>query len=295
MAGVDYQYEYRGLTFGMGTDYPIISVEGLEDDAVRMGDAVIPRRGGDIQGLHVAASRSIVMEIGVRGTPGSTTMRAKIQALIDAFQHSDDAHALKFQEPGMDQRYVSARPVGRVAKRNGRYKFTAVHKVRLKLADPRTYAVVGDSEILPHYSATGGGLDYAITDYGKDYTVDASSEVVVTNDGNADAYPVLQFFGPTVGTVTQVTLTNTTTDESVVFDTTILTGQILTADMHSIVTVAPSDQHVVRLGSTNKYSEWAQPRTPFKLVAGDNVLRFEITGGTSTDATCAVNFKDTWL
>jgi len=291
----DYQFEYRGLTMGKDTDYHIVAVEGLEDDEVRMGDVQIPRRGGDIAGLHVAAGRSIIMDIIVKGDKDSQALRDKVQALIDAFQHSDESHQLKFQEPGMAQRYVNARSVGRVSARSPRSPFMPMHKVRLKLADPRTYAVAQDQDTLQVYSASGGGLDYGITDYGKDYAVDASSEVVLINDGNANAWPLIRFYGPTVGTITQVTLTNQTTGQSLVMDTTMLTGQVLTVDMHSIVTVPPSDDFVIKLGTTNKYSEWAQPREPFYIAPGDNTLRFEVTGGTSTDALCVVAFHDTWL
>lgn len=292
----DYQMEYRGLTMGLGTAYHINEVDGLEDDAVRIGDSPLPRRGGDIQGLHVPNSRHITLSVSVIGEKGSQALRDSMQALHDAFQHSDTAYPLYFDEPGITgRRYVLGRVVDRVSKRTPRQPFLPQYMLRLKLADPRTYAATPDQDTANTYSASGGGLDYGVTEYGKEYTADLSSELVMLNNGNANAYPLIRFYGPTVGTVTEVTLTNVTTGVTLVLGTTILTGQILTADMHAIATVTPTDLAVIRLGTTNKYGDWAQPRTPFYLAPGDNTMRFEVTGGTSTDAYCVIKFNDTWL
>ncbi len=292
----NYQVEYRGLTMGLGTSFHITGLDGLEDDDVRNGDAEIPRLGGDIPGLHVPSGRDVILEVLVKGTKGSDALRADMQALIDAFQHSEDQHQLYFEEPGMGgRRYVWARPTGRSSNRDPRQPFMPKFKLRLTLADPRTYEENSNQALLQNYDAAGGGMDYDVEEYGREYTVDTSSQVTVNNAGNAKAYPILSFYGPTVGTVTQVTITNITTGEVTVHDTTILTGQTLTADMHAIITVDTGDTHPIRLGSVNRYSEWAQPRQPLWLVPGDNILRFEITGGTSTDATAALVYRDTWL
>jgi hypothetical protein len=297
---VDYQLEYRGLLMGANTDYHVTKIDGLEDDSVRVADSAIPRAGGDIPGLHVANSRDVVITVFVKGEKDSQDQRDKVQALVDAFQHSDDQHKFLWQEPGFaDRRYVWARAIGRASSRDPRYPFLPGFTLRLKLADPRTYRETQDQDTLIVYSATGGGLDYDIgvgaAGFTKDYTVDPASETVMTNNGNAPAWPLIRFYGPTVGTVTEVTLTNVTTGGELVLGTTILTGQILTADMYSIITVAPSALHVIRLGTTNKYTDWAQPREPFYIAPGDNTLRFEVSAGTSTDATCVITFNDTWL
>lgn len=296
MASTDYQLEYRGLVMGLGTNYSLLAVEGLEDDEVRMGDATLPRRGGDVAGLHVPAGREIILDISVKGEKDSQTLRDDIQNLIDVFQHNDFEFKLFFKEPGFEaRRFVWARPSGRVFVRNPRTPFMPQFKVRLKLADPRTYREGANTALLQDYDAGGGGAEYDVTEYGREYSVDTSSQVTVRNDGNARSWPVIQFFGPTTGTVTQVTLTNVTTGNAVVFDTTILTGQTLTADMEAIEVVRSSETPAVRLGATNKYAEWAQPREPLYLVPGDNILRFEITGGTSTDGTASITYRDTWL
>jgi len=297
MASVDYQVEYRGLVMGLGTDYHIVKLDGLEEDIVRMGDSTIPRAGGDIQGLHVPAARQITLDVIVKGVKGSQAQRDSVQDLIDAFQHADDTNEFFFQEPGFaDRRFVYARAAGRSSDRDPRSPFVQRFKLRLKLADPRAYEEFENQGSLTNYDAAGGGMDYDVVEYGREYSVDTSSQTTLTNNGNAKAWPVLRFYGPTVGTITELTLTNITTGQAAqVFSSTLLTGQILTADMDAIVTVRPSDLHVVRLGATNKFTEWDQPRDPFYLQAGENVLRFEISGGSSTDGICTVTYRDTWL
>lgn len=294
----DYQVEYRGLTMGLGTDFSIVSLTGLEADEVRLGDTQIPRAGGDIPGLHVPSARFIEMEVVAGGEKDSQAHRDNVQALVDAFQHSDTTHKFYFEEPGMGgRRYVNARPAGRFSNRDPRWPFFAKHTVRLKVADPRTYEEFQNTGQVSNYDATGGGTDYDVTEYGKEFTVDSSAQTIVRNNGNTKAWPILKFYGPISGTITQLTLTNITSGQpATVFDSTLLTGQILTADMEAVVTVKPSGLFVVRLEpNTNRYSEWAQPRDPFYLVPGDNTLRFEITGGTSTDGICTVTYRDTWL
>jgi len=296
---LDYQLEYRGLLMGKGTPYHVTMITGLEDDEVRLGDVPIPRAGGDIQGLHVASSRQVMLNVFVKGDKDSQEQRDRVQALIDAFQHSDDAHAFYFLEPGFsERRYLWARPAGRASKRDPRYPFLPGFTLRLRLADPRASRETADQDTLIVYSATGGGLDYDIgsgaTPYAKDYTVDPATEVVMQNSGNAKAWPLLRFYGPTVGTVTAVKVTNVTTGKSVELATTILTGQVLTVNMNRIVTVAPGEGHVINLDATNKYTDWQQPRDPFYLAPGSNTLRFEVTGS-STDALCVITFNDTWL
>ena len=297
MASTDYQVEYRGLVMGLGTNFHIVGLDGLEEDAVRMGDSTIPRAGGDIQGLHVPAARQITLDVIVNGVKGSQAQRDDVQALIDAFQHSDEAHNFYFQEPGfVGRRYVLARAAGRAQARDPRAPFTPRFKLRLKLADPRAYEENTNQGNLTDYDAGGGGMDYDVVEYGREYTVDTSNQTTLTNAGNAKAWPVLRFYGPTVGTITEVTLTNISTGQAAtVFSSTLLTGQILVADMDAIVAVRSTGLHVVRLGATNKFTEWDQPRDPFYLQAGENVLRFEISAGTSVDGLCTVTYRDTWL
>ena len=292
----DYQFEYRGLKMGKGTDYAVTKAEGLEDLNARVADEALPRADGDIQGLHTAAGKSLGLEVRVRGAKDSQDLRDKVQALHTAFQHGDTADPFYWREPGfIDERFMWGRPVGRAQVRDARSAFQPGVMVRIKAADPRIYADVQQNKNLVVYSASGGGMDFDEEEYPKEFAADASSLVIANNRGNTKAWPLLRFYGPISGTVTEVTITNSTAGIASVFTTTILTGQILSADMRRIVTAVPGDDPYVALDGSNRYGDWNLPREPFYLLPGDNELRFEVTGGTSTDALCVVTYRDTWL
>lgn len=293
---IDYQFEYNGLQFGMGTDYSLAKIDGLEDLNARMGDAALPRGDGDIGGLHTASGKELVAEIYVKGQKGTQELRDKVQALHTAFQHRTDALPFFWREPGFtDERYLWARPIGRAQARNPRTAHQPNMLVRLKVADPRIYGDAQKNVNVALYDAGGGGMDFPEEEFGMEFTGDSSTSVIADNLGNARAYPLLRFYGPGTGTVTEVTLTNSTTGQTAVFSTTILSGQILSANMRRIVTADTGDDPYISLDGSSRYGDWNLPRDPFYLEAGQNELRFEVTGGTSTDALCVVTFRDTWL
>ena len=292
----DYQVEYNGLLMGKGTNFRIAKLDGLEDLNARVSDTSIPRADGDIAGLHTASGKQVVAEIFVHGDKDSQALRDDVQALHTAFQHRDQPLQFFWREPGFtDERFIWARPIRRAQARNPRTAHLPGIMVAVKAADPRIYGDVQYNKNLTVYSASGGGMDFDEEEYPMEFAADASSEIIATNAGNANAYPLLRVYGPISGTVTEVTITNSTTNKTAVFATTILTGQILSADMRRIVTANTADDPYVALDGSTRYGDWELPREPFYLAPGDNALRFEVTGGTSTDALCVVTYRDTWL
>ena len=189
-----------------------------------------------------------------------------------------------------------ARVIGRVLAHDATTTFALRPiLIRFKLADPRTYNVDAVTSAIGIYSAGGGGLDYDITEYGKDYTVDSSSIVVLTNAGDTDAYPLIRFYGPTdAGTLTGMKLTNDTTGQEFEVVTALLAGQILESDQRRIVTADSGTTPFVHIGGASRYSAWVLPRAPFYLASGDNLVRYEVTG-TTADAPCVLTYNDTWL
>jgi hypothetical protein len=164
--------------------------------------------------------------------------------------------------------------------------------VALTCADPRIYSAELHTELVPVFSPSGGGADYPV-DGDKDFTSGTSAEVVVSNAGAADAWPTLRFHGPRDGgTLTAVELTNRTTGTVLGIVTAVGAGQVLTVDMRALVT--GNGDLVVGIDGSSRYGSWQQPRTPFALAPGDNVLRLEVTG-TTQDAPCIVTWRDTWL
>lgn len=301
MALQDYQMTYNGLTFGMGNPIGIIEVVGFDDFDAQLGDSPIPRGSGDVPGLGVARSRGITLHLSARGPKRSQELADLLNLAYVTFNLSQTPLPLALQDPEQPERFVNCRVVGRTLQRNA----TLTHgfhpfSVHFRAADPRFYGAESLNQGLGIYDASGGGLDYLTGpfsgDYSKDYEVDTSASVVVENDGNADAYPVIVFFGPPTGTLTGATLTNLTNGAvaDFTFTSPLLTGGTFTADMGRIVTADPGPVPFISQGGTNRYGDWELPRSPFFLSPGSNELRYEITG-TTTDATASVTWRDTSL
>lgn len=295
MALADYQFKYRGLTFGADQAIKVEAVEGLDDLSVAVGDIRLPRNHGAIPGLHTVNPREVVLRLIVRGDKRSQALADSVSEAMAVFASSrDTAYPLSFKEPGMPVRRINTRVIGRARPRHpGTTHGMEKIVVRMIAADPRIYADTEESSLLNPYDVGGGGADYDF-DYGVDFALDTSGELTLTNGGDSWAYPRLRFYGPDSGTVTGVKVTNTTTGVVFDLDSDILTGQIIDADMRRIVAADPGDDPFISLGGSSRWGDWQLPRTPLYLVPGDNTLRFEVTG-TSTDAQCVVTFRDCWL
>lgn len=294
MALSDLQFSYRGLTFGAGTEYHVNRAEGFEGYEVRTSDSDQPRGDGAIRGLDYVAARTIAFELAVIGlTDGDTTYEEYWDQVRSTFRPSrEDDFVLTFARPGQPERIIRCRPVSLVRIEDyKRFNTVGFPPVVLRAADPRVYSSSLHTAYIPPYSSSGGGIDFPLNPE-LDFGTTTSIEAVVANAGTADAYPVVQFFGPGTGTVTAVKLTNTTTDQELEITATVTSGQILQADMEAAVTGA--NRLVISLDGSTRYGDWELPREPFALAPGSNTLRYEITG-TSTDAVCHISWRDTWL
>lgn len=294
----DYQYFYgphldlqAGLLLGDLTPYDVKELEGLEGFDARVGDVELPRGHGSQPGKHFQSARLVRVVCEFVGD--ETYVEGLSQTLHDAFQVSEDwDHHLVWKHPGRPERFIRCRPV------DVTYQLTAVSTrlrpfvVTLRAANPRLYGTDLVTTSVPIYAATISGGDYP-GDYPKDLTLAAGAlqEAIVTNSGKANAYPLVRFYGPAVGTVTRVKLTNLTNGVILDINTALLTGQILTANMEAFVTGA--NTRVIDLSGATRYADWQLPRVAFRLAPGDNTLRYEVTG-TSTSTYCTVTHRNTW-
>lgn len=199
---------------------------------------------------------------------------------------------LKFKRPGQPERLINCRPV-QLVRSEAFLKFNRVGfpPVVLRAVDPRIYSSEVRSGTAAVYATTGGGTDFAV-DFDADFAGGSQTELVVQNDGTADAYPLVRFYGSSTGSVDGVTLTNTTTGQVLDVSAAIAAGQILTADMEAAATGA--NRLVVSLDGASRYGDWELPREAFALAPGSNTLRFEVTG-TADDAVCNLTWRDTSL
>lgn len=289
----DHTYNFGGLTFGEGTGFFVDHQEGLDGFETRISDSDQPRGDGAIRGLDYVAPRTVAITLAL-GETTDTAYETRWAAVRAAFTpaRSVDA-ALTFKRPGQPERFVNCRPVQLTRVEEYRSFNQVGHPpVVFRAVDPRVYSSVLYSQNGTIYSATQGGIDWSITNWGIDFSGGVQNFISATNSGTADAFPLVRFYGPTSGTCTSVTLTNLTNGSVLAIANAVTSGQILTADMSAAVTGANTT--IIDLSGTSKYGSWTVPRTPFSLAPGNNTLKFQITG-TSTDCICNVTWRDTWL
>lgn len=292
MALEDGQYSYRGLVMGAGTDFGVRVVEGLEGTVARQSARPVPRGHGAVPGLHYQEARGFTIGLRAVGTPD--TLGDLLAQLRDTFQVSTDtAWPLTFKRAGQPERRILCRPImAPIAEDTLTVGKVNEPTIGMWADDPRLYSEEGRQVAVPLFSTSGAGIDFPIN-FPANWPAGVSLDAVAVNDGRADAWPTVRFYGPgDGGTVTSVTLRNLTTGGELTVVTSIGAGQILTANMRALVTATGAQ--VVGLDGASRYGSWETPRTPFGLTPGDNVLRFT-TAGTSTDPRCVVTWRDTWL
>jgi hypothetical protein len=193
------------------------------------------------------------------------------------------------QERG--QVFMRARVLRRPDFKTGLMNGVRPMKVAFEAADPRIYGEELKTQFVGIWNPEGGGIDWEI-----DWEVDFSgggtgTDAICNNAGNSKAYPIVKFFGPTVGDCDGVLLQNLTTGLELEVVAAITSGQILTADMDS--RVRGSGTRIIDLSGASRYGDWSLPRDTFYLQPGDNIIRFSLTGGTSTDMTASLTWRDT--
>jgi hypothetical protein len=288
----DFQQSFRGLTMGPGLDVGLLSMNGLEDLTIRLGDTPQAFEDGDIEGAAYLNAKEVILEVAVAGAKKDPGHGDLLASVLQVFSRTADSFPFHFKEPGRPERYINLRVLDRVIPRNAQNAagFQVV-TVRLKAADPKIYGTVEKSVNLTPFSTTAAAIDYSL-DYPKDFPAPSGTEKVATNEGYSESYPLIRFFGPTSGTVDGVRLLNTTTGQTMEILAPILVGQTLSADMGRFKRGLATGTPYISLDGANRYGLWTPPREAFYLAPGDNLLRYEVDGS-STDALCVVTFRDT--
>lgn len=287
---LNYQFWFGGSTepgkvFGIDTEIDVVSAEGIEEIKIRSGTRTLPRDDGSVPGLHLVASKDVIFDLDILG---DTEYYSFLDALVPKQNTEGEVH---WKFPGQAQKFMRGRVFARSDKRTGFTNSKIPMTLVFEIADPRIYDLVNESETINIFSPQAEGIDFEI-DFEVDFTLVGGGgfDVVHTNDGNADAYPLVRFFGPTSGTCTAVKLVNRTTGVDLELNTTILSGQILTCDMDA--RKRGSGSRIIDLSGASRYGDWVLPRDTFYLQPGDNVIRLEITG-TSIDVVAVTNWRAT--
>lgn len=296
MTLTDLQYSFRDLVFGEGCAVMVQSADGFEGFEVRDSDSDQPRGDGGIRGLDYSAPRlvGITLTLAELEDLDGSIYEALWSSVRSTFAPSRARdYELAYKRPGQPERMIRCRPVS-LGRSEEYLKFNRVGQapVVLRAADPRIYSTELHAGAVPLYTGpSAAGTDLPL-DLSADFAPGARSEFVAQNAGNADAYPLLRFYGPAVGTVTAVQLENTTTGQTLSIDAGVAEGQILQADMDAAATAA--NRPLITLDGTTKYGDWRLPRIPFAIAPGSNTLKFTASG-TAASAVCRLQWRDTWL
>jgi hypothetical protein len=243
----DQQIQWSGLLLGDGTPYTVTRVTGWSSrPAVDSGTSPRAQQHGARPGRLLAQARSIGIELRLTGPDAS--FPAVLHALEDATAIRQDEEPLVVQVAGR-QLLVRARVTDRVLPNDG--DFTAgVPTVALLLeaTDPRRYAVAEQtaSSALPRPesglswgSPVETGLSWGSpVETGLSWgTPGSTGDITVTNVGNAEVSPVIEFRGPVI------TPSVTVGSLRLEYDITLGASDVLTVDTWAgTVTLAGQDR-----------------------------------------------------
>lgn len=271
-----------GLVMGAGTDYIVHTWEGQGLPGIRSSDRPKPFDHGVFLGPEYVEPRQVVIDLTVRGDDAEDC-QANLDALIRAWHYDarradsyDDTTNLRVLLPGQTERLLKGRP--RRAKfdtaslKSGKVTGT----LEFLAGDPRWYGATLESAVLNVTApASGYGFDKSF-DFG--FGGGTSGAVTCTNDGTIATPPSLTLIGP----LTNVTVANETTGESMTITYTLGSGEVLTVDF--------VNRTVLLGGTASRY--YAMSGDWWELAPGANTIRMNASAGTGT---ATLEWRDAWL
>lgn len=200
----DYQYDLGGVLIGTGTGVNVIETTGLGRPPVREADVDQPSMDGQFAGPDYWAARQVQFDAAIVAAGDAQACHDKIaelQAVTDAAAVrliGGQGLTLRVKRPGRPVKQLT----GRVRKLDPEYKDVAKGYVPLDIEfiahDPTWYADSESTTELPLGWLTGGGFAAPVGApiYVQDGTVAADRPGWVTNNGDADAWPIIRITGP---------------------------------------------------------------------------------------------------
>lgn len=273
---LNYQYQFRSLVFGAGTDYRTEVLRGLLSlPSVRSSDSERQDDHGSFGGLDLMGNRIIDGTMWFEGSAG-TDIEAKAEVLREIFtvgrKSATVAEPFYFRRPGLDLRMVLVKCRARnidsdyeLAKGLGRCDFQLVG------TDPLIYSTVEkSSQIVLATNALTGSATF-------------------TNDGDYvdGASPVITIGGP----ATNPRIANAADgNRQIKIDIVLGAGDTLEIDtQRKTVTLNPATTKVNRYDAVRADSQW------FALLPGANVVSYSrASGNVGSSSTLTLKFKDTY-
>lgn len=279
----DYQYRLGGFTgklIGSGTKFHVEGTEGLYGWQVRTSDEDLPREDGALRGVDLASARQVLFKLNVGR--GKEEVEANMQELYKALAvRRDEDFELLWRRPGQPLKIMRCRPIELLRDNNATQLMFSKQSFLLRAADPRHYGAVEKTIQIP-ISASESTPIYES----------------VVNEGNSEAYPLIQIKGPSSGPpVTRVNLVNVNGLYTFDVRLQIPSGALLQGDMEAAVTSV--GRSIVTLDGQTKYGAWQLPRETFKLEpdpvleGGENVL-YCTTEPANAPVQVTLSYRDTW-
>lgn len=209
----DWQYDLGGVLIGAGTSVNVIETTGLGRPPVRASDVDQPSMDGQFAGPDYWAGRQIQFDAAIKipGNPGAChDMVATLQAVTDAAAVrlvGGQGLTLRIKRPGRPVKQLTARARRLDPEYRDVLKGYVPLDIELLAHDPTFYADEESQANLPLGWLTGGGFAAPVVApiYVQDGTVAADRPGWVTNNGDADAWPILRITGPCANvTITHV-------------------------------------------------------------------------------------------
>jgi len=200
----DFQYDLGGVLIGAGTTVDVIKVDGLGRPPVRDNDVDQPSMDGEFAGPDYWAARQIQFDAAIKvpGNPAAChDVLAALQAVTDAAAVrlvGGQGLTLRIKRPGRPVKQCTVR-----ARKLDLDDSRIIHgyapiDLELFAHDPGFYADAESTTEIPLGWLTGGGFAAPIVApiFVQSGTVAADRPGWVTNQGDADAWPVIRITGP---------------------------------------------------------------------------------------------------
>jgi hypothetical protein len=286
----DWQYDIGGVLIGAGSIVNVIKVDGLGRPPVRDNDVDQPSMDGQFAGPDYWTGRQIQFDAAIKA-PGNPS---NCQDMVAALQSATDAAdvrlvggvglSLRIKRPGRPVKQVTVR-----ARKLDPDDSRIIHGyVPLDLEflahDPTFYADQDSVTELPLGWLTGGGFaaPVAAPIYVQDGTVAADRPGWVTNQGDADAWPILRITGPCAN----VTITHVATGRSLALPTlSLAAGRWIEIDTRPGYRTVTWDNG----GNASTYLSPSSRIDLFSIPAGQSEMRW-----TAFDSTNSARLRLTW-
>lgn len=260
----DGQLEYNNYVLGDDVTTYLEEITGWEDlPPVDSSNTLKPASHGAWVGKKLAGQRIITWRGRFAATPSN--WNEQILLLRQAFGLVTGTEELTIAVRTRDEVLVCFGTVSaRAIPMNYRYSYYGADLlIQFECSDPRRYSLGENSVFISMPDETVDGLDYPL-DYPLDYgAVISPSSLIVVNDGDAPTPMTLNFVGP----VTNPTLINQTTGDSLGFEITLTADETLVVDTRlGTVTLGTADRLYTRTLTSS-------PILGFSLLPGDNEMQ----------------------